>query len=87
MVKELLPVVIALIPFLMYGLFSMRRTRFDLQKTSLIMTVCISFAVTAMTFPYFMGKNQNLLFSGSCGCPLRHTDIGMRCEQRNHGAP
>lgn len=62
MYKELLPVVTALL-ILLYGLFSVRRIRFDLQKTSLIMTVCISFAVTALTFPYFLAKNQNLLFS------------------------
>ncbi len=85
MINELLPVVIALI-ILIYGLFSIRRTRFDLQKTSLIMTVCISFAVTAMTFPYFMGKNHNLLFSVLAAVRYGTQTIGMNVNSEILGS-
>lgn len=46
-----------------FGLYQAYENRNDLQKMSLSMTVCISFAVSCLVFPYFRSTTRNLLFA------------------------
>ena len=57
------------------------KNRHDLQKMSLSMTVSISFAISALAFPYFMNKNSHLLYALLAALKYGTSAIGMSVNE------
>ncbi len=72
--------IIALI-ILSVGISIALKNRDDLQKMSLSMTVAISFAISALSLPYFMHKNSHLLYAVLASLKYGTSALGMSVNE------